>query len=429
MSGRSSRLFAVGWAGPIALLALGTALGYLGYPWIASFGDEASLENTHLHGGEGNAAGERGIVHIPLDVQSANGLEIRRAEVRPFESPLHVTGTVSADQTRVARIRPLARGVVDRVFVQLGDRVNQGDPLLSYDNIDLGLAIGEFRAANADLRSTRTNLEVSETILTRSREMLEVEAVARTENDVVEAEFRSAQAQVDSARALVAKFEEQLHRFGLTEEDLNRLTQGEDPDYHRTASRATLRTPSSGIVTAYDVGHGEVIDPSSELLTVTDISVVWVLAGVSERDLSAVRLGKPVSIHVSTYPGESFRGRIVHTGDMVEQESRTARVRCVVRNPDGRLKLGMFATIDIPSGRTYDALAVPSEAIQKIQERPVVFVRRSGTVFEQRQVETRLSSDGWVELLSGVSAGDAVIAAGNALAKAEALRDAPGGAH
>ena len=253
--------------------------------------------------------------------------------------------------------------------------------------------------------------------------------VARTEHDVVEAEFRSAQAQVDSARALVAKFEEQLHRFGLTEEDLNRLTQGEDPDYHRTVSRATLRTPSSGIVTAYDVGHGEVIDPSSELLTVTDISVVWVLAGVSERDLSAVRLGKAVSIHVSTYPGESFRGRIVHTGDMVEQESRTARVRCVVRNPDGRLKLGMFATIDIPSGRTYDMLAVPSEAIQKIQERPVVFVRRSGTVFEQRQVETRLSSDGWVELLSGVSAGDAVIAAGSALAKAEALRDTPGGAH
>ena len=429
MSGRSSRLFAVGWAGSIALLALGTALGYLGYPWIASVGVESKLENKNPHGDESNEADERGIVHIPLEMQSANGLAIIQAEVRPFGSPLHVTGTVSADQTRVARIRPLARGVVDRVFVQLGDRVNQGDPLLSYDNIDLGLTIGEFRAANADLRSTRTTLEVSETILARSREMLEIEAVARTQHDVVEAEFRSAQAQVDSARALVAKFEEQLHRFGLTEEDLNRLTQGEDPDYHRTVSRATLRTPSSGIVTAYDVGHGEVIDPSSELLTVTDISVVWVLAGVSERDLSAVRLGKPVSIHVSTYPGESFRGCIVHTGDMVEQESRTARVRCVVRNPDGRLKLGMFATIDIPSGRTYDALAVPSEAIQKIQERPVVFVRRSGTVFEQRQVETRLSSDGWVELLSGVSAGDAVIAAGSALVKAEALRDAPGGAH
>ena len=429
MSARSSRLFAVGWAGSITLFVIGTALGYLGYPWIASFGGEASLENTHLHGDESNAIDERGVVHIPLDVQSANGVEIRRAEVRPFESPLHVTGTVSADQTRVARIRPLARGVVDQVFVQLGDRVNQGDPLLSYDNIDLGLAIGEFRAANADLRSSRTNLEVSETILARSREMLEVEAVARTQHDVVEAEFRSAQAQVDSARALVAKFEEQLHRFGLTEEDLNRLTEGEDPDYHRTVSHATLRTPSSGIVTAYDVGQGEVIDPSSELLTITDISVVWVLAGVSERDLSAVRVGKPVSIHVSTYPGESFRGRIAHTGDMVEQESRTARVRCVVRNPDGRLKLGMFATVDIPSGQTYDALAVPSDAIQRIHGQPVVFVQRAGAEFEQRQVETRLESDGWIEILSGVSVGDAVVAAGSVLAKAEALHDEPGGAH
>ena len=182
-------------------------------------------------------------------------------------------------------------------------------------------------------------------------------------------------------------------------------------------------------MTAYDVGHGEVIDPSSELLTVTDISVVWVLAGVSERDLSAVRVGKPVSIRVATYPGESFRGRIAHAGDMVEQESRTARVRCVVRNPDGRLKLGMFATVDITSGRTYDALAIPSEAIQKIQGRPVVFVQRSGFEFEQRQVETRLESDGWVELVSGVSPGDAVITAGSALAKAKALRDVPGGAY
>ena len=429
MSTLGSRLFAVGWAGSIALLAFGTALGYLGYPWIASVGDEASLDTTHLHDDESKEADDRGVVRIPLDVQSANGVEIRRAEVRPFESPLHVTGTVSADQTRVARIRPLARGVVDRVFVQLGDRVHQGDPLLSYDNIDLGLAIGEFRAANADLRSTRTNLEVSETILARSHEMLEVEAVARTAHDVVESEFRSAQAQVDSARALVAKFEEQLHRFGLTEEDLSRLSQGEDPDYHRTVSRATLRTPSAGIVTAYDVGQGEVIDPSSELLTITDLSVVWVLAGVSERDLSAVRVGKPVSIHIATYPGESFRGRIAHAGDMVEQESRTARVRCVVRNPEGRLKLGMFATVDIPSGRTYDALAVPSEAIQKTHGRPVVFVQRSGTEFEQRHVETRLESDGWVEILSGVSDGDAVIAAGSALAMAEALRDEPGGAH
>lgn len=87
----------------------------------------------------------------------------------------------------------------------------------------------------------------------------------------------------------------------------------------------------------------------------------------------------------------------------------------------------MFATVDIPSGRTYDALAVPSEAIQTVQGRPVVFVQRSGTEFEQRQVETRLESDGWVEILSGVSTGDAVIAAGSSLAKAEALRDAPGG--
>ena len=429
MSSRGSWPAGFGWIGSVAMVALGMALGYVVYPWIGLGGGVQDAEQTDPHGDEQHEAEANGIVHIPAEDQSANGLAMRRARVRPFESVLHVTGTVSPDQTRVSRIRPLARGIVDQVFVQLGDRVTKGDPLLSYDNIDLGLAVGEFLAAQADLRSSRTTLEVSETILARSREMLEFEAVARTEHDMLEAEFRSAKAQVDGALALVAKFEEQLHRFGLSEDDLDRLSTGEDPDYHRTVSRATLRTPSPGIVSDYDVGPGEVIDPSSALLTVTDISVVWVLADVSERDLSAVRVGKRVSIRFSSYPGDSFAGRITHAGDIVAPESRTARVRCVVRNPDSRLKIGMFATIDIPTGGTYEAVAVPSEAVQQLREGHVVFVQHSDDEFEMRPIETGVESDGWIEVASGVSAGDAVITAGSKLAREAALGETPAAGH
>ncbi len=417
MSGRSTELFAFGWLGSVALVVLGTAVGYLGYPWITPANNDANREAGHLHDDEGHETGASRIVHIPAETQSANGLEIRRAEKREFKSVLRVSGTVSAAQERVARIRSLASGVVERVFVQLGDRVTGGDPLVGFDNIELGLAIGEFLAASADLESTRTNVEVNETILARSREMLEIGAVARTEHDVLEAEFRAAQAQVVSAQAFVARFEEQLHRFGLSESDLEKLGTEDDPGFHRTVSRATLRAPLPGIVTAHDVAVDDVIDPSNELLTIADISVIWVLANVSERDLSAVEVGKPVLIRVTAYPGESFRGRIDHAVGIVEQESRTARVRCLVRNPDARLKLGMFATVDIPSGDAYQAVAVPSEAVQEIQGRPVVFVQRSDTEFEQRPVETGLAWDGWIELESGVDAGDAVIAAGSSLAK------------
>lgn len=423
MTGRNSRFFALGRTGAVALLGFGMALGYLGYPWFAPVRDEAHSDDAPQHVDEGNLAGAAGIVRIPLEIQGASGLTIRPAEVRQFESSLEVTGTVAADETRVARIQPLARGVIEEVFVGLGDRVDTGDSVVSYDNIDLGQSVGEFLVASADLRSSATTLEVNETLLARSREMLEVNAVARTEHDMMEAEFRSAQARVDSARALVVRIEEQLHRFGLTDADLAKLSETGGSGYHRTVSRAALRTPSAGVVTALDVVPGDVIDPFRELLTVTDLSVVWVLADVSERDFSAVRVGKPVSIRIPTYPGEIFPGRIVSAGDAVEPESRTARVRCSVENADGRLKLGMFATVNIPSGNTYEALAVPAEAIQEVRGESVVFVRRSGVEFEQRHVQTRLESDGWIEVTSGVGTGDAVIAAGSSLAKEHAASD------
>ena len=131
--------------------------------------------------------------------------------------------------------------------------------------------------------------------------------------------------------AHVEEIEEQLHRFGVTEEALEALLPDNDPNYRRFVSQSTIRTASSGVVTGHDVHEGEVIDPSSELLTVTDLSVVWVIADVSERDLSLVRSGQPVSVRVEAYPNELFRSDIACTSDIAERASRTARVRCVVQ--------------------------------------------------------------------------------------------------
>lgn len=406
------------WRGSLVALMLGASFGYVAYPWIAPQASGPFVGVAGERDGEDPRPVPVRTFHIPLGLQQANAVEPVAAEVREFESYLRVPGNVLPDQKRISRIRLLARGVVDRVFVQLGDHVRDGDPLVSYDNIDLGLAISEFLVARADLRSVRTTVEVKESLFARSREMLAVGAVARTEHDVLESEYRSAQHLVESALAAVAKFEEQIHRFGLSVEDLERLAGGSDSGYHRTVSHSILRAPSSGIVTAYGVAHGEVIDPFSELLTVTDTSEVWVLADVKERDLHAVRVGKEVTIRVAAYPGETFKGTIDYAGDTIDERSRAAHVRCVTGNRDGRLKLGIFATVDIPSGESRHSLAVPAAALQDVSERRVVFVRRSATEFERREVDTGLESDGWVEILSGLAPGEAVIARGSRFVKA-----------
>ena len=417
------------WIGSVVLLAAGMALGAFFYAWLGSVESPESVPVAAHTGEDEHEGGAAGTIRIPLEAQEGSGLEVQQAVMRTIQTTLRVTGTVAPDQTRVAHIRPLARGVVEEVFVQLGDRVQKGDPLVSYDNIELGFAVGEYLSAKADLRSTQTTLDVKQTILARSREMLEVGAIARTTHDVREAEYRDAQAQVSSMQARVAKFEEQLHRFGLTDEDLKRLNEDDEAGYHRTSSHSTLRAPSAGIITAYDVTNGETVDPSSALLTITDISTVWVQADVYEQNLSAVHIGKPVDIRVDAYPGETFRGPITYISDVVEPETRTARVRCVVANPNARLKLDMFATVEIPTEQTSQVLAVPVESVQRIDDQTVVFVKLSDVEFEQRPVAIGAEAEGWVEIRQGVEAGELVISEGSFYAKTAALRELIGDEH
>ena len=411
----------LGWIGAVALLVCGIALGYSGYFWASA--PTGALGGAGAHDGEEDEHEENSAptVNIPAPVRAANGVVVRPAEIREFQTPLTVTGTVAADQTRIAHIRPLSRGIVDQVFVGLGDHVSSGDPLVSYDNVNLGVVIGGYRAAHADLQSSLTTLDVDATLLTRSGEMLEIQAIARTQHDVIEAAHKDSLARVDGARARVLELEEQLHRFGLSEEDVERLGDDGDDTYHRTASHTVLRAPSSGIVIELEVTSGETIGMSSRLLTIADIATVWVLADVSERDLGAVRLGDEVSIRLAAYHGESFRGRITYGGDLVDTRTRTAHVRCEVQNDGLRIKPGMFASVDIPSGSTHEAVAVPADAIQEIGGRTVVFVRTGGAEFERRAIAAGIESDGWVEIRDGLRVAEEVIAAGSSLAKAMAF--------
>lgn len=417
------------WAG-IALVAGGMAIGAALYAVLGSTGDSAGAPTqTDPHAEEGHREHEEGVVEIPLRAQQESGLKVEQATLRPFRDSLRVTGIVGPVQTGVAHVRPLARGVVDEVFVQLGNQVRKGQPLLSYDNIELGVAIGEYLSAVSSLRASRTELDVKKKILDRSAEMLRVGAVARTTHDIREAEYRSAESFVGNARSNVAKFEEQLHRFGLSDADLETLHVQRENGYHRTASHTTINAPNGGVVTAYNVNSGETVDPSSELLTITDISTLWVLADVYERDLGSVKLGSNVSIRVPTYPDEVFEGRITYISDAIEPQTRTARVRCVVDNSGKRLKLDMFATVEIPTEAIAQGVAVPTVAIQKIENQPVVFVRRSDSTFEQRPVILGLEAKGWTQILNGVREGEAVIGVGSFYAKTAALRELIGDEH
>ena len=225
-----------------------------------------------------------------------------------------------------------------------------------------------------------------------------------------------------SQRARVSKVEEQIHRFGLSDPDLATLTPEEGQSGHRVASHNVLRAPISGVITKYDVAKGEVVQPDQELFTIANLSSVWVLADVYERDLDKVQPGTDVNVRVDTYPDRIFRGKLTYISDLIDPKTRTAKVRCVVANPDSALKLDMFARISIPTSDRRSAIIVPAAAVQQVAGQSVVFVRQSPTQFVRRDVRVGGSAGDRIEILSGLRAGEPIVGAGSFYLKTALLR-------
>jgi len=180
-----------------------------------------------------------------------------------------------------------------------------------------------------------------------------------------------------------------------------------------------LRAPFAGTIIAYNVAEGEVVDSERELLTVADLSTVWVQADLYEKDLAAVRSGHEVSVVVDAYPDATFAGRITYVSDMIDPQTRTARVRCEVPNPIQRLKLSMFATIHIPTSDTRDMLMVPVEAVQQIDDVSIVFVVQDEYEFQAREVQIGIQQEEWVEIIAGLNADERIVTQGAFMLKSE----------
>jgi len=376
-------------AGVLALLAL-LLLGCGGSP--AAVGEERAHDDV----GHEELPGD--VVEVPPAQIETGGIQIEQSKVIRLREYLGTTGVVSPDESRVAHIRPLARGVIERVYVRRGDRVSNGAPLIRYDNIVLGELIGEYLSQKAQLQKFLAEEEVARKFWERGVELLDAQAIARKEVELRDAQFKDARAMVQSRLSEIARTEEKFHRFGLTEEEIQELEKRTGTNGHRTASHNTLRAPFAGAIIGYNVAEGELVEPSRELLTLADVGTVWVLADVYEKDLGRIREGQDVEVVSESYPDRVFKGRLTYISDVLEKETRTARVRCVVPNPDSLLKLEMFVSVRIPTTGDRSAVAVPLAALQTIDGQDVVFVAEETGRFRMSPVDTGLQEDGWIEV-------------------------------
>lgn len=307
-------------------------------------------------------------------VQTVLAKEVVKVKI---ENSLSFTGSVEAVDEAV--ISAKVSGRVSQVAVENGAAVGAGQSLVSLENQEYsnGLAISQaaLKKAEANLSAVRANYE-------RFKELYQGGAVSKKEFDDLETALRVAEADAASAAAALANAEESLRN-------------------------TTVSSPLSGVVANRSVNIGQVISPGVSLMTVKDISSVYVLVNVEQGDLSRIKPGLRARVTVDSYPGQTFDGVVAVINPAANKAARVFETKIKVSNPDQLLKPGMFAKAEIKTGGEVEVLAVSRDALTGNQGMFFVFLAQGDQVV-RRQVEIGQIVDQLVEIKSGLTAGEKV---------------------
>jgi cobalt-zinc-cadmium efflux system membrane fusion protein len=361
--------------------------------------EPAAAPAAETHAEEANA------LHLSDDV--IRDLRLTTAAVTERTGLQEVTalGAVSVDQDRYAEVAPPMAGSIVALPVTVNAVIERGTPLASVRSVELGRA----RAALATADARR---ELAAQTHAR-RQLLAAERIV-PEREVQEAAaaLRGADAEVRAARA-------ELEALGISSE----ASGGAAAD----ASVFVVRAPIAGRVLERRAVLGAWAEPSTALFTIADLSRIWVVAQVFERDAVSVRAGTTAHVTLAALPGQEFDGRVALVGRQVDPGSRTMPVRVELPNPAGVLRPGMSASVRLEiAGQETRILSVPAAALQRVGDRWLVFVPHGAAEFEMRSVGRGRDLGQDVEVVSGVKAGETVVVDGAFLLKAEAEKKAGG---
>lgn len=293
---------------------------------------------------------------------------------------------VSFDEEHTQRVASPIDGRATAVLVKIGDRVKVGQPLIQLSSPNVG-------QLQADAQKAESDLLVAGKAIERVHKLQSDGAIA--EKDVAQAEAEYRKAATDRARASM-----QLKALGIS---------ASDPSIN-----VALRAQIPGIVVDRNVLLGQEVraDQATPLMTISSLDTLWVLADVYEQDLALVELDAPVTVHVPAYPADAFTGKITNIGEVVDAATRTVKVRCVVPNPDHRLKPEMFARVKVQSKPGHKVIQVPSKAILNDGEKFYVIVAQEGITFRMRRVSVGPDLDGQSRILSGLTPGEKIVTDG-----------------
>lgn len=328
-------------------------------------------------------------IFIPEGSALRARLAVQPAAARPVSRELLAPGIVESDPAVTAAVLAPLAGRVEQLPVELGMRVTRGQVVAVLDSPDLGQAYEDNAKALDTLALASRNLE-------RQEQQSRIGVIS--DRDLDQARSDHAQAQAEATRT-----QERLVALGVGAGD------GGHP------GRLLVRAPVTGSITSLNVARGNMLnDPTQPLMTIADLSTVWVTALVAEKDLGSVKVGQEAQVTLSAYPERVLHGRVSSVSDVLEADSRRDKVRIALPNPDYALRPNMFAAVTL-LGPAHSQVIVPTSALLMNNDRTSVFVATAPWTFRRRVVDIRLGEGATAVVLAGVAAGEPVVVKGGIL--------------
>lgn len=362
-------------------------------------------------GAKPQAKPQPGIVHLSAEEIQSGEIVVQPVTKNDFRIHRDFPSTVASNHHATAHITTLVRGRVLDVYADFGQEVKRGEVLARLYSGELGMAQSSYLKAGA-------RLYVKARAFERARTLLEEKVIGLAEQQRREGEMLSARAERREAQ-------DHLRLIGMSDDQIDQL------DRKQTIrSNVPITAPFDGRVILRNVTKGEVVEVTHRLFTIADLSTVWVLADIPEKDIPFIQKAERtdgrqiVEVRLNAYPDEVFHGTVTYVGDVLDVATRTMNLRLELPNPDFKLKPEMYATVRVHSRPTSDVLTVPENAIQRDRERRFVFVQRDSRTFEARDVKMGDSNGKQVAIVEGLREGEQVVTNGGFILKSELTGEA-----
>ena len=347
---------------------------------------------------------EVGVVKIDASVL---GEVVSVGYTEPFDVGITIeaTGKVATNQDFFVIVSPRISGVVKEVYVDWGESVTKGQNLVVLDSIELGEARAYYLKSIAKLKLAEKNYE---------RELSLYQQNITSKKHFLGTENTLEQAQIEQKAA-----KEKLLLLGLPSGDIQKMNESEA----YISSLFTITAPFDGTVIDKKVAVGELKNAFDPMLTIADLTHLWIWFDIYEKDISKVKMDSKVTVSVAAYPEERFEGCVTYIGNTIDEKTRTVKVRAEVGNRHKKLKPGMFARILLQVDEAACSVGLPEAAVQADGHERFVFVPLKDGYFIRRNVTIGARLNGYVKVINGLAVNDQVVVKGGFLLKSEIMKE------